>query len=40
MALVEKAKSGNEVKPASEFFNGPQKAFTTLAVNKEVVIKY
>ncbi|HEC83861.1 MAG TPA: hypothetical protein ENI48_01250 [Thioploca sp.] len=40
MALVEKAKSANEVKPASEFFNGPQKAFTTLAVNKEVAEYY
>jgi hypothetical protein len=40
MALVEKAKSVNEVKPASEFFNGPQKAFTTLAVNKKVVKYY
>jgi hypothetical protein len=40
MALIEKAKSNNHVKPASTFFNGPQKAFTTLSVNKEVIEYY
>ncbi len=40
MALVEKAKSSTNVEPAMTFFDGPQKAFTVLSVNKKVIQYY